>query len=159
VKALYSASTNTLTELSEIEKPLPLPPAKDYDGHPSDYNRDLYNHACNMEIYNAHIASLRTVPLAERSEHEWKDGGILEQGKDYEVKQRFLGESAGEYFAYPLSQPVPEDELWNEVLTDLAYIESDYQNDCHRVSHKYARDNRAKEWEKIKQKYSIAKKQ
>jgi hypothetical protein len=111
MKAKYNAAENTLQELPEIEQPLPLPDFIDHGNHWGDYNRDVYNYECNLEIYNDHVNSLRTIPCSPEAATVFKDGEVYEEGKDYEVKPVPYDMSGPVLTAFPLPRPVQEDDL------------------------------------------------
>jgi hypothetical protein len=166
MKALYDSTTNSLKDQPVMNKPV----RARYDWI-SKYKEDL-------EAYDSHIASLRTIPCDESCRGVFIHGCEYEEGKDYEVKGSATwtyhptygygcaeccnGDRCDEdctakyrrpncpyckgkgwfkekpFFAYPigkdvltvpLSPPVQEDELWDEVLLKLHIAAREYHAD------------------------------
>jgi hypothetical protein len=117
MKAIYNSSTNTLTEQPQREKPAI---------HPSncDFGSATYNlYYFQWQHYNDHINSLRTIPCDESGRGVFIDGKEYEEGKDYRVTTALLRVEAHPFlapkegpFAVPLSPPVQEDKLWEEII-------------------------------------------
>lgn len=105
----YNKTENTITELPGMEKP--EPPKR----------IDMYYDA--MQKYNAHIASLRTIPCDPSCRELWTDKGEYEEGRHFEA--RYVCNKTGAFYspdcveptcdnctliAFPLSPAVQEDE-------------------------------------------------
>lgn len=131
----YTASTNTLKQKAEIEKPY----KSDFtdEGIYTDetsYDWEGYENA--ISAYNAHLASLKEIACEPGCKEVWKDGDTVVEGKDFEVVFRdeacyddcekggchsaaeckYVDETA--LMAFPLT-PKSEDELWAEVIRYL----------------------------------------
>lgn len=84
MKSLYIKAEHVFKEQIEMEEPLMLHRER-YGDHKADYQRDLFNYSCNLEIYKEHIDSLRKVPC--RPGDIWQEGVVYEEGKNYELKE------------------------------------------------------------------------
>jgi hypothetical protein len=99
LKATYNLSGNFLQER--------LPEELNPERHDANAHPDLYDE------YKRVSSSLRTIPCSEECKSVFRDGGVYEQGKDYEVGKKHPDETdvaAPELMAFPLSQPVQEDD-------------------------------------------------
>ena len=204
MKAIYDIEANTLTEVSEIDKP--TQPLRHNFESDAEHLKAYSIYGIDLRQHYAHIASLRAIPCDPSCRDKFVHGKEYEEGKDFEIKEcrnwtkrekdgwgcaeccnrdRCDEDCDATYYrpkcpfckgkgwfkeqplfaflikeespAVPLSATVQED-AWTELLTDLSYVETDYQNDCHSVSHKYAREERAKALNEIKKRFSITKK-
>jgi hypothetical protein len=128
MKAIYSSSTNTLREQSEMEAP-----------DMEKYNNDYFLAYGHIKAYEKHTASLRTIPCDPSCRKIWTEQQVVEEGKDFIFKEcDWMPETEDEYNqalyearhelptttpkvlrAVPLSPPVQEDELWNEFMQKL----------------------------------------
>ena len=118
---IYHEEGHNVVEKSQYDKP-------SYDSYQTDW-----------DIYNNYIASLKEYPCHESC--KWKDGQVLEEGKDFELKTcncifDWCNLKAVNYdnfciLAYPLPQVTEsEDELdkWiKSIQPDYEYKES-YQH-------------------------------
>jgi hypothetical protein len=110
LKATYNLSGNFLQER--------LPEELNPERHDANAHPDLYDE------YKRVSSSLRTIPCSEECKSVFRDGGVYEQGKDYEVGKKHPDETdvaAPQLVAYPLSQTVQEEatiEDYKQVLVD-----------------------------------------
>lgn len=131
-QAQYNKHTNTLKEQPEMEKP-EAPNLMDY-GSSADYidAGSLFSQA--MMVYESHIASLRTIPCSPPCKDIWKDGQVVEEGKDYEVRACCEHQCNGvceqiraTIWVLPVSIPIPlqpvqseqEDRWWQIVVATV----------------------------------------
>lgn len=74
-----------------------------------------------MANYYKHLRSLRTIPCDESAKGLWEDGQVLEDGKDYEVKEVPCPyfdhiDDPVEYTTTAFPLVAGEDELWLELV-------------------------------------------
>ncbi len=72
------------------------------EGKREDYQKE-------MEVYNAHIASLRKLPCSPEAVNSFRHGGVYEEGKDYEVIWHYYGPDEKEPRAVPIDSSKGED--------------------------------------------------
>lgn len=106
-RATYNAD-NTITELPGMDKP-----EQYFFSH-----KFAYEDA--MAYYNAHLATLRTIPCSPECRGLWAVGQKLEEGKDYEVRLHYHAPDDKELMAFPLSVK-SEDDLHYEYAGKLAH--------------------------------------
>jgi hypothetical protein len=115
MKSTYNLSGNFLQELPEKSKP---DATRILGANPNGADYEVLDEL--IDEYNTHIASLRTIPCSEECKSVFKDKEIYEEGKDYMVTNYPIPAilpADPKYIAVPLSQPVQEDELWEEVYS------------------------------------------
>lgn len=121
MNARYNSSDNTLTEISQIEKPV-RPNQRDYDQVSLGgliYYADLKKYFLDSDKYNDHIASLRKLPCSPDCVGRFIHDCDYEAGKDYEIKTagdwKWCTQLKGNVFAAPIVPVKSEDDqdsLW-----------------------------------------------
>lgn len=110
--ATYIAEENCLQELPQMEKPK-RPFAGNYSPQESpEFRDDLYHYEANLEIYNAHLATLRKIPCDPSCKGLWEDQQKVVEGKDYGVRDypiRAMLPTDPKFIAFPLV-PVKSEE-------------------------------------------------
>lgn len=113
MKAIFNKDTNSITEQAEMEKPKkPLGPVHISTAYSYDRLRDKYDE---------HIASLRTIPCSPSCADLWKDGQVVEEGRDYEV---IAGTNLVNGKRFEIAEPVapteqPQEDIWQEFMDDV----------------------------------------
>lgn len=124
--AIYSAEDNTLKEQPAMEKP-EQPLKAIYRRQLQPYYEDMREYDRRITEYNAHIASLRTLPCHPSAKSVWKEGDVLTQNKDYNLYKICavpggcfddLACGTCEVQAWPVKIK-SEDELWREVIISV----------------------------------------
>lgn len=112
MKSIYHSDINSMREQPEMEKP---DATKILGANPSGADYEVLDEL--TDVYNAHIASLRTIPCSPEAATVFKHGHVYGEGKDYTVREKWDIDNRGNpirkngtYFAFPLPQPVQEDE-------------------------------------------------
>lgn len=121
--AIYHATPNHIVEEPTMEKP-EHPKLKHIRKSSHDIAMAMYHDA--FVEYNAHLATLRTIPAHDSARSLWKDGQVLTEGVDYE--EHSDEDRIHRIFPIIRTSEQMEDELWKDVLADAeASIDWQYQ--------------------------------